>query len=70
MQLFRKLLIRVCLYTQGLADGEHFEEERKLVAIPFADLCGHQRFVVLDQVEQCPFRLDVFRRQGGMRAHP
>lgn len=60
MQFCGKILVRVCLYAQGLADGKHLEEERKLVAIPFADLCGHQSLVVLNQVEQSPFRLDIF----------
>ena len=34
MQLFRKLLIRVRLDAQGLADGEHLEQEGQVVQVP------------------------------------
>lgn len=70
MKLLCQLLVGVGLDAQRLANGEHLEEERKSASISLTDFCGQKGLVVLYEIEEGALGLGVFRRQGGVGAHP
>jgi hypothetical protein len=62
MELLGQLLVGVGLDAQGLANGEHLEEEGKPSSIALSDLCRHQSLVILDEIEESPLSLEVLGR--------
>ena len=70
MELFSELLVGMRLYAQGLVDGQNLEQEWQLVLIALSNVCREQSLVVLDQVEECSFCLEVLGGKRGVSAHP
>jgi len=59
VQLFRQLLVRVCLDRKCFLRRQDLEQEWQLLSVLLHDIVAHEHLVVLDEVLQRAFRLIV-----------